>query len=567
MSIAEAHAILCAPGQPYEMKEIEIRGVPTRVWVRAPAHLRQVLEACRRFGSKTFIVYEAERVSFEAFHRAAAALAHRLAAAGIGKGDRVAILMSNRPEWAIAFMAAVALGAIATALNAWWTGEELAYGLADSGARLLIGDAERLARVLPIRDKLPALEHIVSADEPVAARGVESLPSWIGPPSQWPSLPDRALPAAALQPEDDATLFYTSGTTGSPKGALGTHRNVASSLVALNLSGDRLRLRGGRMPTSSYEPSSLLVVPFFHVTGCIARLLASLYGGTKLVLIRKWQVDEAIALMQREQVTNTGGVPTVALQILERVESGGVALPSLQSLSFGGAPAPPDIVRRIATLLPGVGAGVGYGMTETSSIVTRHQGEEYAEAPESCGVVLPSCDAKVVGTDGAALPPGEAGELWCKGPNIVKGYWKKPEATADTFRNGWVRTGDLATLDADGRVVILDRLKDIVIRGGENIYSIEVENVLEAYPGVLEAAVVGMPHRMLGEVPAAILAVQGRGFDLDALKAYALKRLARFKVPEHFLVGEERLPRNPNGKLIKAELKALCRKQSWWPKG
>jgi long-chain acyl-CoA synthetase len=565
MSIAQAHAMLTAPGMPFEMEEVVIRGVPTRTWKNAPPSLRAVAEAGRAFGEKIFLVHEDERVSYEAFYRATSAFARALLAQGVVKGDRVAIIMRNLPEWPVAFYAAASIGAVVTPLNAWWTGPELEYGLTDSGAKVAVVDAERLARIAEHMPKCPDLMCVfVSREtEEIADPRVVKLESVIGPPDSWAALPDQSLPPTEIGPEDDATIFYTSGTTGKPKGALATQRNINSNIMAGAIGGARVFLRRGETPPApdpdAPQRSTLLSVPFFHATGCFAILNPSLMGGAKLAMMRRWDPIRAFELIEREKISSAGGVPTIAWQLIEHPARANYDLSSLESVAYGGAPSAPELVRKISETFPKSAPGNGWGMTETSASVTGHGAEDYANRPDSCGPAVPVSDLKIMTVEGdRELPIGEVGELWAKGPQVVKGYWNKPEATAQTFHGAWVKTGDLARLDDEGFCFIIDRAKDMLIRGGENIYCIEVENVLYDHPAVMDAALVGIPHHQLGEEPGAVVTLkQGSEASEAELRAWVAERLAAFKVPVKILFWHETLPRNANGKILKNELKKL----------
>jgi long-chain acyl-CoA synthetase len=565
MSIEAAHARLTAPGAPFEMETVEIRGLPTRTWKNAPPTLRAVAEMARGHGERIFLVHEDERVSFEAFFRAVAAFAHELRAQGVEKGDRVAIVMRNLPEWPVAFYAAAALGAIVTPLNAWWTGPELEYGLTDSGSKIAVLDAERLERLAEHLHNCPGLKRVYVARllEESANPHVVKLETVIGEPGAWPALPDQPLPAAEISPEDDATIFYTSGTTGRPKGALATQRNINSNIMASACAAARAFLRRGEVPPApdpaAPQRATLLSVPFFHATGCFAILNPSLYAGAKLAMMRRWDPVRAFELIEREKISSAGGVPTIAWQLIEHPLRANYDLSSLESVAYGGAPSAPELVRRIRETFPKGQPGNGWGMTETSATVTTHGAEDYANRPDSCGPPVPVSDLKIMSVEGdRELAVGEVGELWCRGPQVVKGYWNKPEATAQTFHSGWVRTGDLARLDAEGFCFIIDRAKDMLIRGGENIYCIEVENVLYDHPAVMDAALVGIPHRTLGEEPGAVVTLKpGAAATEEDLRAFVAERLAAFKVPVKVIFFPETLPRNPNGKILKADLRKL----------
>lgn len=613
-SIAEVHGALTAPGQLFEMEELVIRGVPTRVWKHAPPSLRTVVELSRGHGEVDFLVYEDDRWSYERHFRTVARFATVLAdELGVAKGDRVAIAMRNFPEWSVAFWAATALGAVAVPLNAWWTGPELAYGLRDSGSTLLVCDGERLARLVDELPGLPALRAVVVArDERAELPGgsrhftdvVGDVPAGV------------ELPAADIDPEDDATIFYTSGTTGPPKGVLGTHRNICTNILSLGFGVARAAARGatarsasgdgtapsaddrGGVPSggdgaamrsgsgsevassgvasdvseddrtsaaASSPPSGppgrnvhLLSVPFFHATGCHSVLVANLVAGNQIVLMRRWDPARALELIERERVTNFGGVPAMVWQVIEHPDFARRDLSSLRGVGYGGAPAAPELVRKIEELFPGRQPTNGYGLTETSSATTLNSGIDYQTHPDSVGVPVPVCDVKVVSPGEETLPVGVVGELWIKGPNVVKGYWGKAEATAESFvDDGWFRSGDLARVDEEGFVYIVDRAKDLVIRGGENISSVEVEAALFEHEAVTDAAVVGVPHPVLGEEVGAVVHLQpGASADEDELRRHVADRLAAFKVPTHIWFSDEPLPRNPAGKILKRDLKA-----------
>jgi long-chain acyl-CoA synthetase len=554
MSWPDAEATLTAPGQMFELAEAEVRGVTLRVWKNAPSSLRDLLELSRLHGEKAFIVYEDERTTFEEHFRQVAALSHRLVEQyGVRKGDRVAIAMRNLPEWSVAFWAAAAAGAVVVPLNAWWTASELVYGLADSGSKVLFVDGERLDRLVPELETLDLAVMVARADADVPP-GVARYDELLG------DVPfDIALPPVTLEPEDDATIFYTSGTTGAPKGALGTHRNICGNLMSLAYSRFAAALRSGlpvEEPSDAPQPCSLLSVPFFHATGCHSVLVASLTAGGKLVLMHKWNPERALELIEREKVTQFGGVPTMVWQVLQSPDFGKRDISSVTSVGYGGAPAPPELVRRIEELLPGRVPSNGYGLTETSSVTTMNAAVDYLRRPDSVGRPVAVVDVKVVDDDGRALPVGEIGELWIRGPNIVKGYWNNPEATAAAITDGWLHSGDLARLDDEGFVYIVDRAKDMLIRGGENVYCAEVEGALFEHPAVYDAAVIGIPHHELGEEVGAVVRLkEGETATEGDLRRHVAERLAAFKVPVKVWFVDDELPRNPAGKVLKRELR------------
>ncbi|MDG5746822.1 class I adenylate-forming enzyme family protein [Qipengyuania sp. XHP0207] len=558
MSRDDATGRLTAPGQRFEMGSVDIRGVPTRVWKNAPPNLRAIAEIGRTHGDRLFTIYEDERVTYDAWFRAVARLAAEFRAQGVEKGDRVALAMRNLPEWPVAFFAATCIGAICVPLNAWWTGPELAFGLANSGSKLLVCDAERWDRIAEYRAEMPDLETVFVSRcdaDPAAAERLENV---IGTPNTFARLPDAELPEVDIAPDDEATIFYTSGTTGQPKGALGTHRNLATNILSGGWSIAMAALRRGDEPPAPVQKVTLLVIPLFHVTACSAGLMGAVVAGHTIVMMHKWDPVEAFGLIEREGVNTTGGVPTIAWQLIEHPQRDKFDLSSLETISYGGAPAAPELVRKIYETF-GALPHNGWGMTETMATVTGNNSEDYLNRPESCGPPVPVADLKIMAEDGLReLPAGEVGELWARGPMVVKGYWNRPEATAETFIDGWVRTGDLAKLDEDGFCYIVDRAKDMIIRGGENIYSSEVENVLYDHPAVTDAALIGIPHRTLGEEPAAVVHLApGMSASEEELREWVAARLAKFKVPVRVALVEDTLPRNANGKILKRDLGAF----------
>ncbi|HXY91996.1 MAG TPA: class I adenylate-forming enzyme family protein [Acidimicrobiia bacterium] len=553
----EIDATLTAPGQFFEIEHVEVHGNPVRVWKNAPGSLREVfITSLAHPADRSFLVLGDERVGYGEHARRVVSLAHRLVHDfGVQPGDRVAIAMRNYPEWSVAFFAATAVGAVAVPLNAWWTGGELAFAISDSGARVVVADGDRLAR---LASRLADLEVETLLGVRLDDRPADSaLPASVLPMEV--SATGHDLPEVGVAPDDDATIFYTSGTTGRPKGVVGTHRNICTNLVNLMYVGARSAMRtggstGGRAPAD--PPVVLVPVPLFHATGCHSVLVAQLFFGGTIVFMRRWDPSQAVELIEREGVTSLTGVPAMTWELLGVPDLDSRDLSSLRSLGGGGAAAPPEIVRRVQQLLPGRGVSTGYGLTETSSLVSSNSGPDYAERPRSVGVPVPVCEVRVVGPSGEQLPTGAEGEVWIRGPNVVKGYWERPEETAATFTDGWCHTGDIGRFDGDGFLSIVDRAKDIVIRGGENISSAEVEAALFEHPSVADAAVVGVPHPVLGEEVAAVVQLRpGGSADPDALRAHVAERLAAFKVPQVIVFRDEPLPRNPAGKVLKRELR------------
>jgi len=563
MSLQEAEALLLAAGSPFEVEEVVVRGIKTKTWKHAVPTLRDLSERMLQFGDRTFMVYEDERLSYAETYARIAALAHYLVnQLEVRKGDRVAIAMRNYLEWPIAFYAVTAIGAIAVPINAWWKGEEIEYGLADSGASVLIADHERAELLEPHYPKLELRSVLVA--RPARALGpgfVDMALAMSG------ATPELRLPAAEVEPDLEATIFYTSGTTGNPKGALGTHRNLLTNIMSAAFAQARGQLRRGAElsdPAASAAQRAILVsVPFFHVTGCHSVLCANVAGGNKLVLMHRWNPERALELIERERVNQFGGVPSMVWQVLESPDFAKRDTSSIMAVGYGGAPASPELVRRINESFRTATPSNGYGMTETSAICTINNGIDYMRKPDSIGTPVAVVEVKVVDEEGNALPEGQVGELCMRGPNIVLGYWNKPEATAQTFRDGWCHSGDVARIDEEGFVYIVDRAKDMLIRGGENVYCVEVEDVLYSHPAIMDAAVVGIPHPILGEeVGAVVQVVPGAKVSEQELRDYVSERLARFKVPVRIDLRMEPLPRNANGKILKRELREAMLEQS-----
>lgn len=561
MSIDEAYRRLTAPGAPFEMVEVRRDGVPFRAYARAPASLRAVFDAGRTWGPRTAFVHEDERLSFEGLYRAASALGRVLADEfGLAKGDRVAILMRNFPEWPVAFWAVAATGGVVVPLNAWGTGPEHEYALLDCGAKVAIADAERLTRLAPHAEALAALRFIgVRAATSELGRAT-ALDRLIGPLADYERLPGDALPDPGLSPDDDATIFYTSGTTGRPKGALGSQRNICTNIVSVAFCAARAALRrGDPIPApaaTAPQRGTLLSVPLFHVTGCHSIMLPNYVNGGKIVLMRRWNAERALELIERERLNSFGGVPSMAWQVVESPDFARRDTSSIDLVSYGGAPSAPDLVARLRAAFPRAQPRQGYGLTETSALTSSNAGEDYVARPASVGRPVPICDVRIVDAEGRDVPAGSVGELWLKGANIVKGYWRKPEATAAAFENGWLKTGDLVRADEEGLLYVVDRAKDMLIRGGENVYCVEVEDALYTHPAVMDAAVVGIPHRLLGEeVGAVVQLAPGKEAGEEELKAHVAARLAAFKVPVRIDIRRDPLPRNANGKILKRTLR------------
>jgi len=548
MSWAEAVAASTGPGGPFEIAEALVLGRRTRVFQNAPPSLRALFDRARDRGDATFLVYEDERWSFaDTMARVdalGAALVHRY---GVERGDRVAIAMRNYPEWVVAFAAITSIGAISVSMNAWWTTDEIEYALHDSDTKLVIADAERVERIAPLVAK-----HDLRV---VAVRTPGGLPlgaeHWEGVVAA-----GAPLPIVHVEPDMDATILYTSGTTGHPKGAVSTHRAVLSALSAFACRSFVNAAMGQGAPPKHWPTSFILIVPLFHVTGCVPVMLSCFAAGYKLVMMHKWEPARALELIERERVTNFVGVPTQSWDLLECPDFARRDTSSLLSVGGGGAPAPPELVRRVDRSFATARPSIGYGMTETNAYGPGNSHDDYVRKPTSCGRVVPPIEMRVTDAAGKVLGPNEVGELWFRGPNLIRGYWNKREATEETIVDGWLRSGDIGRIDEEGFVYVQDRAKDMVLRAGENVYCAEVEAVLYEHPDVYEAAVFGLPHERLGEeVAAAVVPKPGRSIEPAALRAFLGQHLAPFKVPSRIDVHAESLPRNPAGKILKRALR------------
>ncbi|MDX2166519.1 MAG: class I adenylate-forming enzyme family protein [Deltaproteobacteria bacterium] len=549
----QALAALSAPDGAFAIVDGEVRGVPVRLFRHAPPTLRALVEATRAKGDAEFLVYEDERYTFAQVlaqvDALAAALGQRF---GVRRGDRVAIAMRNYPEWIVAYFAATSIGAVAVGVNAWWTTEELDYGLRDCGARLLFADHERLERVAPLLERIEGLR-VVAVRSDVPAGG--ALDRWS---DVLAAHAGAAHPGGALDPDDDAMILYTSGTTAHPKGVVSTHRAIMQSLFAFACRAIANSVARPPREPHPFPTCYILIVPLFHVTGLVPVMLGATLGGAKLVLMYKWTPERALELIERERVTIFVGVPTQSHDLLESPRFGETDTSSLQSVGGGGAAAPTALVGRIEKSFRRGRPNIGYGMTETNAFGPGNTGDDYVRKPASTGRVVPICEIRITdpATD-ATLPAGEVGEVRFRGPHLFRGYWNKPQETAAVLADdGWLHTGDLGYLDDEGFLFLVDRAKDIVIRAGENISCSEVENVVYAHPDTYECAAFGLPHERLGEeLAVAVYPKPGHALDPDDLRRHVAAHLAAFKVPSRVIVCDEPLPRNASGKLLRRALR------------
>ncbi len=550
LSWEEACARVGAPGSMFEIVEDE-QG--NRQYKHAPSNLRGLFDIARLGGDEIFLVYEDERLSFNDFFARVDALGDALVNRyGITKGDRVAVGMRNYPEWVMSMLAIISVGAVSVSLNAFWVEDELDYALADCGASLLIADVERIARSINPCRRLGIRMLEVRAATP-SADDVE----------QWNDVvvPGPSMPAVDVGSNDDATILYTSGTTGRPKGAVSTNGAIVSSVMAFGSRATMDTVRAGDPPAADQpEPplptTFILIVPLFHVTGCVPVLLSCVVTRSKLVMMYRWNAEKALELIERERVTNFVGVPTQSWDLVNSPRFNEFDTSSLRAVGGGGAPAPTALVERVAGSVKRGGPTLGYGMTETNAYGPNNTGADYLTHPTSTGRVMPIMRIEVRDPERRQVPTGQRGEIWFNGPMLIRGYWNKPEATAETIVDGWLRSGDIGRVDEDGFYYIEDRLKDMILRGGENVYCAEVESAIYEHPAIHEAAVFGVPDERLGEEVAVVVhLVDGATLTADELRAFLSKKIAAFMIPSRVLISPDPLPRNPAGKFLKRELR------------
>ena len=549
----EAVASLTAVGEGFEVNTVELAGVQYRNFATLPANLAQYFTVMLQHAEKEFAVYLDERYTFGQGYQHScefgAALVERY---GLVKGDRVAILSRNNPQWMMAFIGITSVGCVAVPMNGWWTTEELDYGFADSGAKIVVADRARVQRLATIVEKHDL--HIIAIDD-CSGLGVEHtvfaelLREFSG----------RGMPEKEVALEDHATIMYTSGSTGHPKGALSSHRGVLAALYSWMCMGVATKMTGAQaVREQGLPPCALVTIPLFHCTGSHSAFMLSLVVGRKMVIMHKWDAQEALRLIEAEKVTWFNGVPTMSAELQAAAATTVRDITSLTEIMAGGAARPPEQVKKISGTFKNSTPGIGYGLTETNALGAVNAGAFYVARPDSAGrVVPPVTEFRIISEDGREQPTGERGELCIKSPANILGYWNKPEATAEAFVDGWFHTGDIAYLDEDGFLYIVDRIKEIIIRGGENISCIEVEAAIYSHPDIHEVAVFGLPDERLGEVVgAAVVLREGVQLGADELRVYLSEHLAMFKIPAYIWLPTGQLPRIASGKIFKRQIKA-----------
>ncbi|MEL4180287.1 class I adenylate-forming enzyme family protein [Roseateles sp. PN1] len=554
---AGMRAQLTGPGAPFELQQLDVAGQRFSVYKNAFTDLPALIQAGRAHAAREFIVYEGERWTFERFFAAADALAARLQQQGLVPGARVAIAMRNRPEWAVAFVATVLAGAVPAPLNSFGLRDELLANLRDVQPAWLICDAERHAHVGADLAALRCRALVVDAPAASAAAGA----------TDWQLMTAAAnapaLQPVAVQPDDLALILFTSGASSQAKGVLSSHRSVCQALFNIDYIGAISAMTSpeivAKVMARGLQPTTLTAVPLFHVSGLHAQLLTALRHGRRLVFMRRWEPVSALALMQAEKITQFNGAPAMVGQLLAQPSFAEVARDGcLGGVGFGGAGLPQSLIDAVLSLQRDSMSGIGFGMTESNGVGSAASGRLFAARPEASGLVSPIIDVRIADFDGQPMPVGEPGEIWLRGVSVMQGYLNQPEGAEAALRGGWLRTGDIGVLDADGYLRVVDRIKDVINRAGEKISAAEVESCLLQHAAIEEAAVFGQADELTGEAVVAVLVIKP-GWELDAVgvQQHVRERLAAYKVPAAVHLRTEQLPRNPAGKMLKSALKKL----------
>ena len=533
---------------PWELQEVEVKGATQKWFVNGPQSHRQLYED--NLSDEPFYAYEDECYTFQEVYRMAASLAQQLQSRyGVKHGDRVAIAMRNYPEWPIALEAITSIGAIAVAINAWWQPEEIDYAFKLTGVTVVIADQERIERISHIAPE--STPHIIA---------VRAAPSDSTTPIDTLTSSNDPMPSVGIHPDDDAVILFTSGSTGHPKGSVSTHRNILAALLSWEVdfvthfimeNGEFDQEKIGSAAKS--QSTALLAMPLFHVNGLHAVLLSAFRTQRKIVSMYKWDAATAADIIDNEGISTFVGTPAMTGDLVEYAKRSHRNLESLRSTGGGGSARATSQVKDIGQSLKNAAPFTGWGMTETNSIGTGIYGADYLKNPNSSGMCSAVLEVSTIDEQGNFLPPGDRGELVVRGTSVIHGYWNQPQANKESFVGEWFRTGDVAYIN-DGHLYVVDRIKQLIIRGGENIGCGEVEDALLDHPDVIEASVYGVPDERLGETVAATLYISADAKNV-AISDYLQSKLAKFKVPEYLKLCTEQLPRIASGKIDKRRLR------------
>jgi len=541
----------------FAVDNVDIRGVTVKAFRNIPPTVPALMAAGwarHGEGQLEYIAYEGESYSYEDFTRSVHRLAHAMRdTLGMGQGDRVAIAMRNYPELLMLVLAVSSIGGVVVFVNAWWTTQELEYALNDSGAKAVFADGPRIARLKPLEESLALTLIGVRDGEGQTEHSFSHL--------RGSAANDQPL-EVRIDTDDDFAVMYSSGTTGHPKGVVQTHRGAVNAVFSWLMQSVIAPLIDPPAPDAPDppRPSALVVTPLFHVTATHPLFLLSLPAGAKITLMHKWDAQEAVRLIRDNQITRFLGVPTQSAELMEAAKEMGETLPSIDYLGSGGAKRPAAQVAQLADAFPNAGVATGWGMTETNALGIGMIGDDYRARPESAGKLHPPVqELRILDDHGKNVPNGTLGEITVKGPHIMRCYLNQPEATAETLQDGWLRTGDLGVLDDEGFITILDRKKNIIIRGGENIACLDVEGALHRHPDVLEAVAFSVPDARLGEVVGAALQLRsGAALTSQQMTGFLDGHLAQFKIPAHLWVQHEVLTRGATDKIDRRAIRAAC---------
>jgi acyl-CoA synthetase (AMP-forming)/AMP-acid ligase II len=553
----EIRSSLSAPGQPFEMVDQPVNGTVLRVYKNLPPNLCHIFIQAQKYSAREFLIEDNRRITFGEALSAAAGLAQKLKSAyAIGADTRAAIAMRNSPEWVLSFLAILLAGGTAVLVNSRGAADEIVHALHSTECSLLIADERRAAAASGFQGT------IITVDEGATCFRDHGRPLDLAP---------SALQPSNARLTDPAVIMFTSGTTGRPKGAVLTHLSVGTATFGMQHNGLAVLTRAARK--ANMEPAklaavappyvALMIFPLFHVSGTGALLMLALTGGGKLVFMRRWDAERALELIEREQISGLTGPPSIYWDLFASPKFSETDFSSLVTVGVGGQATPPQLIERLRQAFPKASQGGGYGQTETSGAVASGSGEEWILNPHASGRIVPGATIRIVGEKGDDLPVGCAGDILVKGAMVMAGYWNQPEANRAVFADGWLRTGDIGFLDQNRYLTIVDRKKDMIISGGENIYCAELERVFQEYPGVLEVAAFGVADERLGERAILVVVPQpDSAIDLAEMLVFGHARLAAYKIPAEVILTPDPFVRNVVGKIDKAVLRETYRDRS-----